>query len=121
MPTVTFTTGQVLTAAQMNQVGQDSDWQTVGSFSNSWGAGSVAPAYRKVGSRVFLRGRLSAGTANTTAFTLPAGYQPSTTQSLISCNSSTTTPNQVSISTGGAVTPQVSAVTSLDGLWFFVD
>lgn len=117
----TFTTGQVLTAAQMNQIGDDSGWITVSSFSNSWGAGTVAPAYRKIGTKVFLRGRLSAGTAGATAFTLPSGYQPSTAQSLVSCNASGPTLNQVSITTGGAVQPTVSTVTSLDGLFFHTD
>lgn len=116
----TFTTGQVLTAAQMNQIGDDSGWVTISSFSNSWTAGSVTPAYRRVGTRVQLRGRINAGSAGA-AFTLPSGYQPSSTQSVVTCNSSTTTPNQISISTAGVVTPNATVTTSLDGITFYTD
>lgn len=116
----TFTTGQVLTAAQMNQIGNDSGWVTISSFTNGWSAGSTAPAYRIVGTRVQLRGRINAGSAGA-AFTLPSGYQPSTTQSVVTCNSSTNTPNQISISTAGAVTPNAQVTTSLDGVTFFTD
>lgn len=121
MPTQTFTVGQVLTSDQMNQIGKDSDWITVSSFSNSWSAGTIAPAYRKIGSKVYLRGRVTGGTGGATAFTLPSGYQPSTTQSLVSCNASGPTLNQIGITTGGAVQPTVSTATSLDGLFFHVD
>jgi hypothetical protein len=116
----TFTTGQVLTAAQMNQIGDDSGWITISSFSNSWAAGSIAPAYRKVGNRVQMRGRVSLGTANATAFALPSGYRPLTNQSLCAI-SSTGSINQVSIDTSGNVGPLLSVITSLDGLSFYVD
>ena len=117
---VSFTPGQVLTAAELNASIGDSGWITVGSFTNSWGAGSVAPAYRLVGSTVYLRGRMSAGTANTVAFTLPSGYQPSTTQSLVSTNLGNVA-NQITISTSGQLTPLSSQVTMLDGLSFFIN
>ena len=120
MPSKTFNPGDVLTAAQINQIGQDSDWISVGSFSNSWVAGSIAPAYRKVGNRVQLRGRVSSGTANATAFALPSGYRPLTNQSLCAI-SSTGSINQVSIDTSGNVGPLLSVITSLDGLSFYVD
>ena len=120
MPSKTFAAGDVLTAAQMNQIGQDSDWITITSFSNSWVAGSIAPAYRKVGNRVQLRGRITSGTANTTAFALPAGYRPLTNQSLLGV-SSTGTLNQVSVDTSGNLGPLLSVITSLDGLSFYND
>lgn len=116
----TFTAGQVLTAAQMNQIGDDSGWIAISSFSNGWSAGSTAPAYRKVGTRVQLRGRLTAGSAGV-AFTLPSDYWPSTTQSLVTCNSSTNTPNQISIGTSGGLTPNATVTTSLDNITFFTD
>jgi hypothetical protein len=116
----TFTPGQVLTAAQMNQIGDDSGWITISSFSNSWVAGSIAPAYRKVGNRVQLRGRVTSGTANVTAFTLPAGYRPQTNQSLCAI-SSTGSINQVSIDTSGNVGPLLSVITSLDDISFYID
>lgn len=120
MAAVTFNAGDVLTAAQMNQIGKDSDWITISSFSNSWVAGSVTPAYRKVGNRVQLRGRITSGTANTTAFTLPATYRPATNQSLVSV-SNTPAVNQVSVDTSGNVTPQLSVTTSLDCVSFYID
>ena len=115
-----FNAGDVLTATQMNQIGKDSDWITITSFSNSWVAGSIAPAYRKVGNRVQLRGRITSGTANTTAFALPAGYRPQTNQSLLGV-SSTGTLNQVSVDTSGNLSPLLSVITSLDGLSFYND
>jgi hypothetical protein len=46
-------------------------------FSNGYGAGSPAPQYRKNGlGMVMFRGRLSGGTDDDTAATLPVGYRP---------------------------------------------
>ena len=121
MPSVNFNSGDVLTATQMNQIGKDSDWITITSFSNSWVAGSIAPAYRKVGNRVELRGRITAGTGSgTTAFTLPAGYRPQTT--LTRVVGTTSTVNYVQIDTSGNVQPTTSGGNvSLDGLGFWND
>ncbi len=119
----TFTTGQVLTAAQMNQIGDDSGWITISSFSNGWTAGTVTPAYRKVGTRVQLRGRLVPGTNGATAFTLPTGYRPQTIIVLPATNSSTDRIS-IQIDASGNVQPTGSSVavnTSLDGITFFTD
>ena len=43
---------------------------------NGWVAYSVAPAYRKVGDIVYLRGNANGGTKNTVVFTLPVGFRP---------------------------------------------
>jgi hypothetical protein len=53
----------------------DSGWITVSSFSNGFTAPSTV-AYRRLNNVVYLRGNLTGGTANTTAFTLPEGYRP---------------------------------------------
>jgi len=121
MAAVTFNAGDVLTAAQMNQIGKDSDWITISSFSNSWVAGSVTPAYRKVGNRVQLRGRITNGTGtSTTAFTLPAGYRPTTVQTQPTATASSF--NYVQIDTSGNVAPTTSgSPVSLDALSFYID
>ena len=97
----------------------DSGWITISSFSNSWGAGSIAPAYRKVGNLVTLRGRITGGTASATAFTLPSGYRPQTTQ--VQATSTASTANGVTIDSSGNVTPNASVNTSLDSVSFYID
>jgi hypothetical protein len=61
------------------------DWHEVGdsgepAFENSWvnkGGTNETAAFRKDGEgTVFLKGVITAGTINTAAFTLPAGYRP---------------------------------------------
>lgn len=122
MPSVTFTAGSTLTAAQMNQIGQDSDWQTVGSFLNTWSAGSRAPQYRKVGNRVQLRGLLTSGgsSAGNPAFQLASGYKPQQNHLLPAVNSAGSV-TSVQIDTSGNVTPNGASGWSLDGLSFYVD
>jgi hypothetical protein len=56
------------------QIGEDTGWIDVTSFSNSWVGSGVA--YRKVASVVRLRGEFSSGTSLGTAFTLPVGFRP---------------------------------------------
>lgn len=123
MASVTFTVGQVLTSDQMNQIGKDSDWITISSFSNSWSAGTITPAYRKIGNRVQLRGRVTGGpgggTLGATAFTLPTGYRPQTT--LVMNTATMAAANGVQIDTSGNVQPNASINTSLDGISFLVD
>lgn len=120
MPSVTFTAGSTLTAAQMNQIGQDSDWITVGSFTNSWGAGSRAPQYRKVGNRVQLRGLLTSGTAGATAFNLPSGYRPPQNHLIAAVNVAGSA-TSVTVDTSGNVQPNTSSGWSLDTISFYVD
>lgn len=119
MPSVTFTAGATLTAAQMNQIGQDSDWTNIPTFTNSWTAGTRAPAYRKIGNRVQLRGLINAGTANA-AFTLPTGFRPPQTVLLSGVNTAATV-TAVTIDSAGVYTPQQAQNHSLDGISFYTD
>lgn len=52
-------------------------WSPITVFTNSWVAGSTAPAYNKKSDNfVVLRGFITSGTVGTAAFTLPVGYRP---------------------------------------------
>lgn len=56
----------------------DSGWITA-TLQNAWVSGTGtdgAPAYRRVDETVYIRGNVKSGVLNTTAFTLPAGFQP---------------------------------------------
>jgi hypothetical protein len=55
----------------------DAAWQTVGTFTNGWGAGTPPPQYRRDGSIVTVRGVLTGGTNTTYGFALPTAYRPS--------------------------------------------
>lgn len=54
----------------------DSGWISVTSFTNGYSGTSVA--YRRLNNVVYLRGRLTGGTAGQGAFVLPDGYRPAT-------------------------------------------
>lgn len=86
----------------------DSGWQTVSSFSNSYSGTNVA--YRKINNVVYLRGRISGGTANAGAFTLPSGYRPSTVEAVIPVQQyGTANINYITIGTDGVVVPNGSS------------
>lgn len=64
---------------------QDSGWLTVGgtgvAFTNSFAnSGGFTTQYRKLGNRVEVQGRVTTGSAGTSAFTLPTGFRPTTNQ-----------------------------------------
>ncbi len=59
----------------------DTGWTTVSSFSNGFSGTNVA--YRRINNVVYLRGRVTGGTANASAFNLPSGFRPSTTDFVI--------------------------------------
>jgi hypothetical protein len=64
----------------------DTGWIEVTSFTNSWvnyGAGFPTAAYHKIGDLVYLKGLLKNGTVSAAAFTLPAGFRPTTTRHFI--------------------------------------
>jgi hypothetical protein len=110
-------TGYVVSATDWNVVEDnltflygDTGWTTVASFSNSWGATASAPAYILLGRIVYLRGAMTAGTANTTAFTLPAGYRPSLASSFMCSQNGGTSGIIVNLSTTGAVQPLTSGL-----------
>ena len=108
------------TPGTWTQVGGASDtaWTNVSAFTNSWGAGSNAPGFIKLGNVVWLRGNLTAGTANTAAFTLPAGYRPSLATSFWPVINTGTTLNRIEVDSSGAVIPLNSVVTRLEGVSF---
>jgi hypothetical protein len=63
------------TAAEAGlQALEDTGWISVTSFNNSFSGTSVA--YRRINNVVYLRGRLSGGTAGQGAFFLPEGFRP---------------------------------------------
>jgi hypothetical protein len=101
---------------------EDSGWIEP-TLENSWVQAGVATAsYRKVGARVYLRGRVKGGTNGSIAFTLPKEFRP---------------PQQyyAAIVVGGAVTGAVviepsgtvkvvfasEDSPSFDNLWFWVN
>lgn len=55
----------------------DTGWQTVAAYTNSWVASGFGVQYkRNATGDVVMRGACTSGTANTVAFTLPAGFRP---------------------------------------------
>ena len=114
MAAITFTAGSTLTAAQMNQIGQDSDWITVGTFTNSWVAGSRAPQYRKVGTRVTIIGIIQS------AFTLPAAYRPTSNVVFPTCSNAGVS-NTIQVGSDGKITPNGTSTTALDSISFYTD
>lgn len=82
----TWTTGQVVTASNMNTYVSnntsflygDTAW-TAPTFTNSWvdfATGTGPTGFRLIGTRVVLRGGIKSGTIAASAFTLPSGYRP---------------------------------------------
>ena len=121
----TFTAGQVLTAAEMNLAAGDSGWINVSGgvgFTNSWVVSGVyTVSYRLIGQTVFLKGRISGGTANV-AFTLPAGYRPAQTSYFCIWDNTASAGKRLIIDTAGAVTPQTATdVQCLDGVSFSIN
>lgn len=90
-------------------------WTAITGFTNSWTAGSPVPAYRKIGTRVYLRGLLASGAAPNAAFTLPSTVWPQTAQNLVADSNGVF--GVVQVSTAGVVTPHSgNAPFSLDGI-----
>jgi hypothetical protein len=87
----------------------DSGWISAGTLSNGFTTGSLAPAYRKLNGVVYLRGNVTGGTANTTAFTLPAGYTPAQTQAFAVQQYGSTGDVYLTVTSGGAVQPSATS------------
>jgi len=69
--------GDLFTAGKINGAAvHDTGWVSVNSFSNGFSGTSVA--YRRINNVVYLRGRITGGTAGSGAFLLPTGYRPTT-------------------------------------------
>lgn len=120
------TAGQVVPVAWMTDLtgndewfNGDGSWTTVSVFTNSWTAGSPAPAYQRIGNFVVLRGVMVSGTAGSTAFTLPSGYRPLTTSAFGSTNGGgTATFAGIVVATSGTVTSGQSGNVWLNSVIF---
>lgn len=112
---------------RVTNLDKDSGWITIGAagapaFENTWKAGVVAPAYRKVGKVVRLRGRLATGIALKAAFTLPAEFRPAAEAYYTVAVGVVATQNNIVVATAGTVTPIAAGEEpSLDGITFTVD
>lgn len=98
---------------------------TAVTFTNSWSnfGGTFASAgFRKVASRVVLRGLIKPGSLSTAAFTLPAGYRPPQDRTFFVFSGSIGSPAVgvvVITASSGAVTPTAGAtVISLENIAF---
>ena len=86
----------------------DTGWISVTSFNNNFSGGSVA--YRRINNVVYLRGRVSGGTAGAGAFFLPEGFRPSTIEVVIPCQQyGTANTTYVSVGNDGNVVPNGTA------------
>lgn len=77
MPPKTWTTNEVLTAADLNAALASTAWTAV-TFTNSWvdfAGGFQVCQYRKVGDMVQVRGQMKSGSLSLAAFTLPSGFR----------------------------------------------
>ena len=87
----------------------DTGWNTVPGFNNNFTSGGNAPGYRKINNVVYMRGNLTGGTANNTAFTLQSGYRPSTDMVIPAQQFGTGNITYVTIYTDGRVVPNSTA------------
>ena len=82
-------------------------WNNVGAFTGSWvnyGSGFAAAAYSKNSEgMVKLKGLIKSGTVGSAAFTLPAGYRP--TSQLLFSTPSNGTMGRTDVTSAGLVTP----------------
>lgn len=89
------------------QIG-DTGWITVSSFTNSFSGTNVA--YRRINSVVYLRGRVTGGTANASAFNLPSGFRPSTTDFVVATQQyGTSSITYTTVQQDGNVVPNASS------------
>ena len=117
---------QITLANAINDNYGDEAWTDVSSFLNSWvnyASGSYANAAYKLGpgSTVTLRGLIKSGTVNSSAFTLPVGYRPST--NLLFAVGSNAAFGLVQVQSSGNVvpiTPSNNTYVSLDSIIFSV-
>ncbi len=86
----------------------DTGWISVTSFNS--GFSGVSVAYRRINGVVYLRGRVSGGTAGSGAFVLPAGFRPSTIEVVIPTQQyGTANINYTSVGNDGNVVPNASS------------
>ena len=86
----------------------DTGWISISSFQNSYSGGG-SPAYRKINNVVYLRGRVSGGTSNATAFNLPENYRPAVDTVITVQQFGTANLNYVTVQPDGNVIPNGNA------------
>jgi hypothetical protein len=103
---------------------QDSGWITP-ALGNSWvGANPPNPQYRLIGNRVQLRGQMSGGSTNTTAWTMPSGFYDPTQSTYIPAVATGASFPTFLILGPNTVAPVFAGTLSffiLDGISFLVD
>lgn len=87
----------------------DASWTVVSSFLNSWVQNTETVRFRKVGTQVRLQGGISGGTGGAAAFTLPSGYRPSQTLTLMAYNATNGAVGKIGIDTSGNVIPTTAS------------
>jgi hypothetical protein len=105
----TWTTNEVLTAADLNASLASTAWTAV-TYTNSWvdfGGSLNVVQYRKCGDKVEIRGMMKSGTINLTAFTLPSGFRPPA--DIQFAQASNGAYGQLNITSTGAVVPQIGS------------
>lgn len=92
-------------------------------FAGAWSENINVRYWKQRDGHVRLRGRLAGGTAATTAFTLPAGYRPSTNLLFVTLNAFDNTVSFITVNTDGTVVPASagSKNPTLDSICFRVD
>jgi hypothetical protein len=96
------------TAAEAGlQALEDTGWQTVSTFANSFTGTNVS--YRKINNIVYLRGNVSGGTAGTGAFTLPLGYRSGIEGVYVAQQYGTANMMYVTIGADGVVAPNATS------------
>lgn len=115
-------------SAWVAQQGSDDTGWTAATLAGAWvvfGGAHAAPGYRRVGTRVELRGTAKSG-ATGTLFTLPAGYRPPFDFYFNAMANGGTAQLSVSASTGvvavlGYISPATNAILSIQGISFYTD
>lgn len=102
-----------------NVVGGDTGWVNV-TFTNSWAnVSGFTTSYRRLNGVVYIRGRIQSGTANSVAFTLPAGFRPAIQSRFGQVDGSAATAVTVLVDSTGGVT--ASGTTPNLGLSFIAE
>jgi hypothetical protein len=86
----------------------DSGW-TDATLAGTFVSGGTTPGYRRLNGVVYLRGNISGGTANTTAFTLPTGYRPAVGGTYPVQQLGTANITYITVNTNGTVVPNTSS------------
>lgn len=109
-----------LFAIPVGYLGGDAEFTPVPALSGTWsdvGGVSLPVGYlRDAEGWVSLQGQITGGVANTVAFILPPGYQPRGPVSFVVASGAGSA--QLIVTALGAVTPVVSAVTTLEQVRF---